>query len=159
MTVKFDFSAQKVTPETTKEYVFDMIPGEPSIIFAPAHDSNPAYLDERLRMSIEASEKAVREATAKRSEKLNVDVMKVQIEEDRDTDRRLLAKTCARGWGKAPVATDGSAPGFSEENCLAFFRALPDYMFDPLRNWAQNLYNFVTRPPISDDEARKLGNS
>jgi hypothetical protein len=158
MTVKFDFSAQKVTPETTKEYVFDMIPGEPSLILAPAHDSNPAYLDERLRMSIEASEKAVRDATGKRAEKLNIDTMKAQIEEDRDIDRRLLAKTCARGWGRTPKAADGSEPPFSEENCLSFFRALPDYMFDPLRNYAQNLYNFVTRPPISDGEARQLGN-
>lgn len=153
----FDFSAQQITPETTREYVFDMIPGTPGIVLAPAHDSNPAYLDARLRASIEASEKLTRNRS-KKPEKTTPELLKKQIEEDRDADRHLIAEACARGWTTAPKAVDGSAPEFSAENCYAFLKALPAYMFDPFRNFAQNLYNFVDQPEIDEGEADQLGN-
>ena len=54
----------------------------------------------------------------------------------------------------------GAAPDFTEENCLAFFRALPSYIFDPFRNWCSNPRRFVKRPKAVDqDKARKLGNA
>lgn len=155
-----DFSNLKlldVTDDTTAEYGFPFIPGNPSIILAPAHDSNEAFLNERLRLSIERGEKATLEVRGKQK-KTTPEEIKRTIEEDREQDRRLIAHTCARGWGVAPKDVDGNQPEFSPENCYDFLRALPDYMLDPLRNFAVNIYNFVKRPPISEAEAGDLGN-
>lgn len=159
MTAEFDFSAQAVTPETTREYTFDMIPGAPSIMLAPAHDSNPEYLDARLRLSVEAADKIARQPRGKAPPKTTAADIKAQIEEDREADRKLIAEVCAKGWGTAPTARDGTKPEFSKENALAFVRALPDWMMDALRNFVQNIYNFVDRPVVSDEEADQLGNS
>lgn len=152
-TATFDYSAQQVTSETTKEYFFDMIPGRPSVVMAPAHDSNPDFLDARLRRSIAQSEKLAQAPRGKGDDKLTPESVKQQIEDDREVDRDLLAKACARDWGRAPKATDGSAPEFSAANAYAFFKALPDWMFDPFRNWCGNLYNFVEAPAADADDA------
>lgn len=158
MTATFDFSANQITAETTKEYTFDLIPGRPSVILAPAHDSNPDFMEERLRRQIKMAEEIANAPRGTRSTQQTPEDLKREIEEDREADRVLISKTCARAWGRAPKAVDGSEPEFSEANCYAFFKALPDYMFDPLRGFAANLYNFVPRPPVTDEEACALGN-
>lgn len=150
-TATFDFSAQQVTAETTKEYFFDMIPGRPSIIMAPAHDSNPDFLDARLRRSIAQSEQLAQAPRGKGDDKMTPESVKKQIEDDREVDRDLLSRACAKAWGRAPTAADGSKPEFSAANAYAFFKALPDWMFDPFRNYCGNLYNFVEQPPLDGD--------
>ena len=45
-----------VNEQTTAEYIFEDIPGEPSIIFAPMTASNPDYLNERVRIAVERAE-------------------------------------------------------------------------------------------------------
>ena len=152
-TATFDFSAQQVTEETTKPYIFDMIPGRPSVILSPAHDSNPDFLDARLRRSVAQSEKLAQAPRGNGDDKLTPESLKRQIEDDREVDRDLIARTCARAWGNPPVAIDGSKPEFSADNCYAFFKALPDWIFDPFRNFAGNLYNFVKQPPVDGDTA------
>lgn len=154
---KFDFSALAVSEETTAEYVFAMIPGDPSIIFAPATDANKAFLDERLRLSIERAERTVRLPRGKAAKQTPADLAR-GIEEDRETDRVLLSRCCAKAWGTAPTDVDGKQPEFSEQECYDFLKALPDYMFDPVRNWASNVYNFVERPDLDGEESRQLGN-
>jgi hypothetical protein len=154
-TASFDFTAQQVTEETTKEYFFDMIPGRPSVILSPAHDSNPDFLDARLRRSIAQSEQLVQAPRGKGDDKLTPEGLKKQIEDDREVDRDLIARTCARAWGTPPVAVDGTTPPFSADNCYAFFKALPAWIFDPFRNFAGNLYNFVEQPAVDAD---KTGN-
>lgn len=155
-----DFSNLKVldvTSDTTAEYIFPFIPGEPSLILAPAHDSNEAFLNERLRLQIERTEKAA-DGPRKQAAKITVEDLKAGQQEDREQDRLLLSRTCARGWGTPPKDVDGNQPEFSAENCYDFLKALPDYMFDPLRNFCANIYNFVKRPAVSADEADRLGN-
>lgn len=159
-----DFShlaSLNVTSESTREYSFDLIPGEPSIILAPAHDSNETFLNERLRMQIERSEKLAAAPRGKKSDrpKTTPDLLKKQLEEDRELDRYLIAHTCARSWGTPPRDKDGNEPEFSAEECYSFLKALPDYMLDPLRNYAANLYNFVDRPAAAGGDADTLGNS
>lgn len=159
--MQFDFTAQQVTGETTRPYIFDLIPGSPGILLSPAHDSNPDFLDARLRRAIEDSERAKREArenSGKPRTKTTVEELKRQDREARESDRVILSTACARGWTTPPVATDGSTPEFSPENCYAFFKALPDYLFDGLRAFSSNLYNFVDTPPISDEQAADAGN-
>ncbi len=164
MTNPFDFSAQAVTDSTVKEYVFDMIPGAPSLMVAPALEDNAVYLDVQVRMQIETTERLAKEAKERekkgrgKPEELTAEKVLANMAEDRENDRRLIAEGCIRGWGVAPTAKDGSQPEFTPENARAFIDALPPYMFDALRNYARNLYNFVDRPPISPERARALGN-
>ena len=153
-----DFSNLKplhISEETLAEYTFDDIPGEPSIWLAPATDANPHYQGERLRVSIERAEAAEK---APRNRKRKVALTVDDIEADRELDRELLARCCAKKWGTPPKDVNGKEPEFSEANCYDFFKALPNYMFDPLRNFVANPFNFVDRTGITESQARDLGN-
>lgn len=157
-----DFSNLKlldVTNDTTAEYVFPDVPGEPSIILAPAHDSNETFRNERLRRQIERAERFTKGPRGRGAGKSTPESLARQLEDDREVDRQLIARACARGWGKAPRDVNGDEPEFTPDNCYDFLKALPNYMFDPLRNYAVNIYNFVERPGVSDDEADELGNA
>lgn len=146
-----------VTAESEAEFVFEDIKGEPSIWFRPMTDANEEYLNARIRFSVERAEKDQKGSKAKRREKiLSTD----RLKEDRDMDRVLMANTCAIRWGNPPLDKNGDVPEFTKANCLAFFRALPDYMFDPCRGFVSNVYNFVApddSPAIGD--ADDLGNA
>lgn len=153
-----DFSNLKplhISEETLAEYTFDDIPGEPSIWLAPATDANQHYQAERLRVSIERAEAAEK---APRNRKRKVALTVEDIEADRELDRELLARCCAKKWGTPPKDVTGKEPEFSEANCYDFFKALPNYMFDPLRNFVANPFNFVDRTGITETQARELGN-
>lgn len=162
-----DFSnikRQDITPETTREYEFDILEGEPSVIVAPAHDSNPAFLDERLRLASERAAKMAEERDEKKGKRktgalvVTPEMMKKQLEEDRDYDRRIMAAACIRSWGETPpVDVDGNEVPFSPENALAFLEALPDYCLDPFRSFVANVYNFVKRPVRDAAGDAKLG--
>lgn len=145
-----------VNEETLREYTFDLIQGEPSIWLAPATDENKPYLEERLRLALEAAEQAPRLPRGKRP-KITAAQMAADMEKDRETNRVLLARCCARKWGTTPVDATGNKPEFSEQNCYDFLKALPSHMFDPFQNWAGNIYNFVERPPISSAAGEALG--
>lgn len=162
-----DFSHLKkldVTGASEAEYVFDdIVMGQddkgvdicPSIWFAPMTDANPEYLNERVRVAVERADQTKKESRAQRKARM---LSSEQLEEDRDLDRILMARICAKRWGTAPKAADGSFPEFSEENCLAFLRALPNYMLDPCRSFVSNVYNFVDRTALTEEDGEKLGN-
>lgn len=148
----------EVTEETEREYVFDDIPGEPSIWFRHMGATNTAFLNERVRISAERAEKMVQQTKAQRKKQT---ISAAQLEEDRDIDRELMAKTCAIRWGTAPRDASGKTHEFSTEECYAFLKALPHYMFEPCRNWVQNVYNFVDRSKLAggaNDGGEALGN-
>jgi hypothetical protein len=154
---KFDFTAYAVTPETTAEYIFSYIVGDPSLVLRPAHDGNEAFKRERLRLALESSEKA--QETPKRGGKTTVEDLIRQDADEREFAMRLIARTCAVKWGTAPIddATTKAAE-FSEENVYDFLAALPEWMWVPFHHFVTNLYNFVQRPPISKKAAEQTGN-
>lgn len=148
-----------VNEDTLSEYVFDDIPGNPSIWCRPMTDGNKAFMNARVRVSIERAERDKEALKERRSrESLTTD----RLEEDREIDRKLIADTVAVRWGKAPRAADGSFPEFSKEVCAAFLGALPNYMLDPFRNWLSNPYNFVSQAAIkeiTEAQAEDMGNA
>ena len=93
-----------VNEQTTAEYIFEDIPGEPSIIFAPMTDSNPDYLNERVRIAVERAEADQANTKAKRREKI---LSSARLDEEREIDRELMARTCAKGWGNPPKDEKG----------------------------------------------------
>ena len=148
-----------VTEASEAEFTFDDIPGEPSIWLKPMTDANTAFLNERVRLAVERAEANAKETKAQRKKRV---MSAEQMEEDREQDRILIARTCAVRWGTPPKDVNGDTPEFSEENCLAFLRALPNYMLDPLRGFAANVYNFVdpaARAALTGDGGESLGNS
>lgn len=152
-----DFSHLKkyaVTDQTTAEYVFSRIEGDPSVVLRPAHEVNPEYLRARLAANIELAKSLQGKATGE----MTPDDMIRQGENERETDRRLLAQACAVSWGTAPTDAKGKEVEFSPENALEFFRALPPEMFDPLRNFAGNLYNFYPERRFKELDGAPLGN-
>lgn len=141
------------------EFVFDMIKGRPSIFFAPAVDENSRFLDTRLRISIERAQTAVRRPRGKgKPAEMTPADLKKQIEDDRESDRKIFAEACALRWGTPPRDAEGNEPEFTRDSCYDFFRAVPNWMFDHCRNWVANIYNFVEDPNISEEEAATLGN-
>lgn len=127
-----------------------------SIWFRPMANENKAYVAERVRIAVERAQQAAEKSRAQRkSEALSADT----LDEDRDLDRMLLARTCATRWGTPPKLIDGTEPEFSETAVHDFLKQCPTYMVDECRNRVGNIYNFIARPPVSEAEAETLGNS
>jgi hypothetical protein len=151
-----------VTEASEAEYVFEDVPGEPSIWFRPMTDANTEYLNERVRIAVERAEAATKETRAQRKKRV---MSAEQLEEDREQDRVLIARTCAIRWGTPPKDVKGKEPEFNEQNCYDFLKALPSYMFDPCRGFVGNVYNFVDRSALAGgtgdptaDAGETLGN-
>lgn len=157
-----DFSHLKnlaVTEESTSEYTFSLIEGDPSIILAPAHDVNAAFRRRRIEMSLELADKFTKPGKRTKPEKLTVDKVIKDDDEERENNRILIAHTCAKGWGTAPLDAKGKPVEFSAENCLEFLQAIPQDMFDSLARFASNLFNFYPERPLDDGDGEPLGNS
>lgn len=143
-----------ITDETTAEFTFTRIKGEPSVIVAPAHDVNKPYTLERIAYNVKLAQTL---SNDKPGPLVPGDMVK-RGEEEREVDRRLIANFCARGWGTAPVDSKGKEVEFSPENAYEFFRQIPPEMFDPLRNFAANLFNFYPERHFKEGDEAALGN-
>lgn len=157
-----DFSHLKkldVTKESEAEYTFDDIWGEPSIWFKPMIEANTDFMNERVRLAVDRAEKEQKnQSKKKRREAL---MSTDRLEDDREQDRILMAKTCAIRWGTPPKDVDGNDVEFSPDNVLDFLRAIPSFMLDPARGFVANPYNFIDREgakPAWFGDADELGN-
>lgn len=146
-----------VTDQTTAEYVFARIEGDPSVILAPAHEVNPEYHRARLAMTLELADKMAGTKVGKATP----EEMIRQTEAEREADRKLLAQYCTRSWGVPPKDAKGKDAEFSTDNAYAFYKAMPPEMFDPMRNFAGNLFNFFPErnKPLTEESGEPLGNS
>jgi hypothetical protein len=127
-----DFSHLKALEQkgdTERPFKFDQIAGAPTIWFLPGTDVNKAFMNESLRRANSRS--------GRRQRKVTADTVKAA----RDEDREVLAKTCARRWDVCDAT--GEPVEFSYENCLEFFQALPDWLFDEVRAFVTDPGNFV----------------
>lgn len=152
MTDFSNLAALVVDENTTVEYVFEMIPGKPSIMLSPMTGDNVPLFNEQLKQSAEKAERLAAEAKArggKGRKAGKIVITAANFDEDRQTDIVMLANFCCKAWGIAPQDATGARPEFNKENCLSFLQALPTYMVDPFRNFAQNVYNFI--PAVGDD--------
>lgn len=156
----------KITEATEAEYVFeDIVIGLredgreicPSIWFAPALEQNKAYHNERHRLAHEAAEARKNETREQRKARLTGIGM---AEEEREYQRVLIARTCARRWGTGMPDVNGEVPEFNEQNVYDFLKWLDIHVFDALVGWIGNQYNFFDRRAlITEEQAETLGNS
>lgn len=129
-----DFSHLKLLEQKGDElvpYKMEQIAGSPTIWFLPGTDANKPFANESLRRA------NARARTNRRSRRVTQET----ISTARDEDRELLAKYCARRWDVKDAA--GANVEFSVENCLEFFQALPDWLFDDIRGFVTDPGNFI----------------
>ena len=155
-----------VTEESEAEWVFESVPGKPSIIFAPMTDSNKTFLNDRVAASSERAQQLAGQSKADRSKTVTAfDI----LAEDRELDTRLLAYTCAKRWGTPPKEDGGKDAPFSADKVFEFLSLLPTHFLDPCRGFVSNPYNFVTadhraaaelaiQAKTATDKGEQLGN-
>jgi hypothetical protein len=128
-----DFShLKKLEPQNNEvPYRLEQIAGAPTIWFLPGTDANRSFMNESLRRA------NARARGGRRSRRITTDT----IEAARDEDREIIAKCCAKRWDVTDAK--GKPVDFTEENCLEYFRALPDWIFDDIRGFVTDPGNFI----------------
>lgn len=120
--------------DRTAKYPIYQIEGEPVLIMRPANESNKPYFNSVLRKS------------RRNIRSLQVGAINQKmIDENREQDRILFPKHVIVGWENMPDSKGENVP-FSSENCEAFLRALPNWIFDEIRNFASTSANFFGDP-------------
>lgn len=132
--------------QQTTRFTLYQVDGEPWLEIRPAAEVNRNYFNSLLKRS-RKNLKRIRAGA----------VNAAQIAENRDEDRTLYPKHVVVGWGG--VRNDeGVEVDFSVEDCAAFLRALPDWLFDELRVFASDVTNFLPEeedPPLDAEVTGK----
>jgi len=132
-----------VTKDKTATYTFGQIvvnDVSPILTVAPATEANKGYFNALLKR---ASKSARQVAAGKVSAAL--------ISENREEDRTLYPLYIVQGWENVFDA-DGNTVEFSKEACAEFLSALPDWLFDDLRNFCGKPDSFVDVSSLVDLE-------
>ncbi len=130
--------ALEVTADKTVEYTIHQVEGSPVLILASATESNIPLFNAALKRA----GKAVNRAVAS-SKTLST------IKEGRAQDCELYAKFVVKGWRNVVDVNSDVVP-FNKENCHDFLTALPDYIFDDVREYAREPANFVDELPDTE---------
>jgi len=128
-----DFShlrALEVRDKTATVTLFQ-VSGEPLFVVKPATEANKSYFNAVLKRT----RKNVRAVQAGA-------ISSAMIKENRDEDRELFPKFVVTDWGRVKDSNGQDVP-FSEEACSQYLEALPDWLFDEIRNFAGNSANFA----------------
>lgn len=103
----------------------------PVLILAPATEVNKPYFNGMLRRS------------RKNMPKIQAQSFDTSmIQDNRDSDRVLYSRHVVKGW-KNVMDDAGKKVQFNEENCKGFLDALPNWLFDNVRNFATIVRNFI----------------
>ena len=105
--------------------------GEPVLTVKAATEANKPYFNAVLRRS-RRNIKAVQAGA----------INPAMIAENREEDRELFPAHVITGWTGVLDARGEEVP-FSREACAEFLQALPDWIFDEMRNFAGNAANFT----------------
>lgn len=126
---KLDVTKDKTASYTLNQIVVNDL--SPVLTVAPATEANKGYFNALLKR---ASKSARQVAAGKVSAAL--------IEENREEDRVLYPMHIVKGWENVFDST-GAEVAFSKEACAEFLEALPNWLFDDLRNFCGKPDNFV----------------
>jgi hypothetical protein len=135
---KLDVSASK-----TVEYTINEIDSQPKLLISPATEANKPYFNAILRRA-RKNNKAVQAGA------INVGI----IQSNRNEDRELYAQHIIKGW-EGVVDDRGKVVEFNATDCLEFLQALPDYIFDGIREFASNPQNHTSQESIDVETTAK----
>lgn len=134
----------QVRSDVVQDFDLLEIEGNPLLKVKPALEGNRAYFTSLLKRN-------KRYAQQLRTMGMTPELM----DKTREEDRELYARFVIVGW-ESVVDSENKDVKFSTEDCLAFLRALPDYIFDQVRQFCSTPGNFVKN---FDDDQATAGNS
>lgn len=140
-----DFSGLKkldVRPKGTvpfKIYQIEVEGKTPTLEIAPATEANPQYFNQLLK-------RTGKSARALRSGSLSA----AMLSENREEDRKLYPSLVVKGWSDVIDHSTGQEVPFTPTACGEFLAALPDWIFDEIRDFAATPGNFVERPDVEN---------
>ena len=133
-----------VRNDRTAEYIFYQLQDEPSLTVVSATESDKSYTNSVLKRS---------RRTMRRMKGGNI--TPAMLIEGRNEDRELYPKLIIKGWDGI-VDAKGKKVKFELENVLSFITALPDWIFDDLREFCGTPINFLEDDDIVEtDEIAK----
>ena len=130
-----DFShLSRCEPDNTKTVPFPLPYDLGTLLVVSSTESNRAYFNDRFR--------ANRVNRARQQQITSGNINSKLIREVRDEDRVAYSKFVVRGWEGVRDANGNLAP-FTQENCQKFLTALPDHLFEEVRDFCRNAANFI----------------
>lgn len=143
--MSFDFSnisRQEIKTQDTAQFTFYRIQGmTPVLTVKPATEANPDYMRAILRGSREQMRRM-----------RGADLTPEMLKENREKDRQLFPRFVVMGW-EGVLDASGEPVTFSQDACEAFLRALPDDIFNELRDFCSTPDNFRDTVGEEDVEA------
>jgi hypothetical protein len=121
--------------DKTAPYTIHQIAGAPVLTVRPATEANKPYFNAVLKRS-RNNVRALKAGA----------LSQAMIAENREQDRELFPRFVVIGWADV-VDSQGAVVPFTAANCADFLRALPDWIFDDLRNFAGDSVNFAGEMP------------
>lgn len=76
------------------------------------------------------------------------------LDEARDADRKLFVAHVLAGW-KDMFDGKGKKVPYNKQNAEQFIKALPDWLFDRIRVFCNEITNFVDDATISTEEVEE----
>lgn len=133
---KFDhLKALDVAGSATTRYTLHEITVNgkcPTLIGRPATEANKPYFNSLLK-------KARKNVRAAQAGAVNA----AMLEENRDEDRRLFHEHVITGWENMVDVDGGADLPFNKKDCKDFLAALPNHIFDKVRDHFATTENFV----------------
>ena len=121
----------KLRPSGQATLTMYQIRGEPTLTLKPASEANKGYYTPLIKRNSRNSRRIA-------AGKVNAKMLK----QSRDEDRELFSKFVVTDWADV-MDSAGEAVEFSKENCYDFLKALPDWLFDEVRQFASEPENFI----------------
>ena len=121
------------------------IPGEPKLLVLPAGAKNKPYHRALLKRNAKAARRFSR----------GLGVTPEILDEIRDHDLQLYWKFIVVGW-VGIKATDGTEPEFTQDDGRKFLAALPDWIFEDLRQFCGNPHTFLAEDEPSEQDVDDL---
>ncbi len=115
----------------TADFTLEDIDGEPALKLKVATGSNKPLLNAMLKQV---------GGNKRKYKKKNITAD--MADENRNDDKKLYVDHVIVGW-EGIVDAKGNTVKFSKDNCLAFIDALPDWIFDKIRDFATDDSNFL----------------
>lgn len=130
-----DFShldAMEVDATQTREYTLHALVGTPVLTLKPATEANVPFTNAKLR-------RATRLNRISQNGRL---VTASILDMTRDEDRHLFAQHVITGWRGVKDKSGNDVP-FTKQNCEEYLKHLPKHIFDDVRAYAGDHYNFT----------------
>lgn len=121
------------TSSKTVRFEFDMLHDVPVAIVRPATQSNSEYFSRAMQIGSDITK------SLKRGKGISRETMKKL----RERDYELFPRHVIVSWENPPTDASGAPVEMTPENTEQFLRALPEYVFEELRNFVGNEYNFL----------------